>query len=175
MSLLITPPSVDNVSVNYPEREEKKLVLNWSNIRNYKCWRRSLKKQDCRWPESWTWAIWGSSHTLHPWNVLYTWLFPAKTQPWGDNVLLGTPVENTWMVYVTEPSEHLHINFLKIWWMAVEIYLSCGCSKTSFLCEFPCLLYLPPTNLEWYAFFLSLFLSSIFGGSFANQQQSKQR
>ena len=101
------------------KRRGKKLVLNWSNIRNYKCWRRWLKKQDCRWPESWTWAIWGSSHICHPWNVLYTWVLPAKTQPLRWQCV----AENTWMVYVTEPSEDLHINFLKIWWMAVEIVL----------------------------------------------------
>lgn len=38
--------------------------------------------------------------------------------------------------------------------------------KTSLVYKFPCLLNLPPTNLEWTASFLSLSLPSLYGGQF---------
>lgn len=36
---------------------------------------------------------------------------------------------------------------LRFWRSGVEIYLSCGV-HTNFLCKFPCLLHLPPANLD---------------------------
>lgn len=61
--------------------------------------------------------------------------------------------------------------------------LTCGCGdllvlrlpETGLTCQSPCLLHLPPTNLEWSACFFSLSWFSMYGGQCVRQQLASQQ
>lgn len=55
--------------------------------------------------------------------------------------------------------------------MGAEISTHLAATKTSIVCKSPCLLNLPPTNLEWSVCFFHLSLLSGFGPQFMNQHQ----
>lgn len=74
-------------------------------------------------------------------------------------------VEPIWWVYVTEPSKGFYLTF-KILVGGLRHLYFLQLPKTSLLCKFPCLLKLPPTNLEWSGSFFILSLISTYRGQF---------
>ena len=120
-----------------------------------RCWRRSLRRHDCKV----TGDLGPGNLRLFtppgPWSVCFptpsTSLdsFQDKAQTWGSNMLLR---QSMWLNQGKDTKETCKtpvggrgsLCILRL-------------PRTSLVCEFPCLLNLPPTSLEWWASFFGLF------------------
>ena len=119
------------------------------------------------WPKGWMWAIGGFSFTPCPWNLHYAHCSHSGshfqrcrlekiTCCWDD---LDGKHDRTRL----RPLDKLKIlegwcrNLLILW-----------LPKINLVFEFPCLLDLPPTSLEWSASYFSLSQPSVYGDQFQN-------
>lgn len=95
-------------------------------------------------PVSWTWAVRGFS-LLWPWNILPfapTAELISRGKHWENNELRLSKL-NVWLNPVKA-----FVQTLKI--LAAVAGSSSSCTtNTSIVSKFPCLLELPPANLEW--------------------------
>ena len=82
----------------------------------------------------------------HPWNV-HSAHFPECELFQGHSFERAHPTGAIWMGYMTEPCWGLCINFKILEGRCGDLLLLRP-PKTSLACKFPCLLNLPPTNLE---------------------------
>lgn len=119
-------------------------------------WRRSLRAHDCLNPQT------GPGHledSPSPTLVFEMYVLPivpildatSGTQPWERNVLLRPSGLYLWLNPVKA-----FIQTLKILAGRCRDLLVLQPLKTSLIHKFPCLLKLPPTNLEWSASFFGL-------------------
>lgn len=113
------------------------------------------------WPVSWTPVTWGSAlppATLERGFCLCSWLLAAaaRIQPWGSDVVLLC------LDRICDWAELRPLH--KLFRFGGQVCRStCPAPKTSFLNKFPCLLNLPPTNLEGPPSVFHLSLPSLHG------------
>ena len=111
------------------------------------------------------WGGWGNLRLLSPSPVLGIPLtVPTLRAGCKDTSMREScVVETIWTIYVTKQLRPPY-KPLRFWQAGAYSFSSCGHPRTSLICKFPCLLNLPPTNLEWSASFFGLSLPYAYRG-----------
>ena len=121
------------------------------------------------WPMKWTWAFGGSSPPSLSLELMCCPPFPqlepfSRMQPWKSKVVLRPYGQCTWLNSV-KPLYKRYDSGGQVW---RSTCLAAAQHKPHV--KLPCLLHLPPTNLEWPAFFFSLSFPCVYGVQFVKQK-----